>query len=225
VGYYGAGTRTHGFLLDNGNYTTLDVPGSSSTWATGINASGQIVGSYSDGTGSHGFLLDNGSYTTLDVPGSTGTWANGINASDQIVGSYSDVSGNAHGFLLDNGSYTDIGFNYALGINDSGQIVGVVEVFVYDIWYVSSYLQDNGSVTRLDVPGSGETDVRGINNSGQIVGLYFGDAGYHSFLLDHGRYTMVRLPTGLTGINASGQIVGSYEDAAGTHGFLATPVP
>jgi hypothetical protein len=46
----------HGFLLDNGSYTTHDVPGSTDTWATGINAASQIVGSYEDVGGWHGFL-------------------------------------------------------------------------------------------------------------------------------------------------------------------------
>src|SRR6516162_2384019 len=41
------------FLLDNGNSTTLEVPGSTSTRASGINDSGQIVGSYYDGVTNH----------------------------------------------------------------------------------------------------------------------------------------------------------------------------
>src|SRR5690242_7843203 len=80
------------------SFTTLDVPGASrniGTWATGINASGQIVGGYDR---NHGFLFDNGRYTTLEVPGTIynngdftiGTQAQAINASGQIVGSYSD---------------------------------------------------------------------------------------------------------------------------------------
>jgi hypothetical protein len=118
----------HGFLLDKGNYTTLDVPGSSWTWASGINASGQIVGCYGDGNTSHGFLLDNGSYTTLDVPGSQSTSAYGINDLGQIVGSYTDGTG-GHGFLLDIGSYSTLDVTGstgtgASGINSSGQIVG-----------------------------------------------------------------------------------------------------
>ena len=40
-------SATGAFLFENGNYTTLDVPGASSfTACLGINASGQIVGSY-----------------------------------------------------------------------------------------------------------------------------------------------------------------------------------
>jgi uncharacterized membrane protein len=46
----------HGFLFNNGNYTTLDVPGSSLTATNGINDAGQIVGVYADASGLHGFL-------------------------------------------------------------------------------------------------------------------------------------------------------------------------
>jgi probable HAF family extracellular repeat protein len=105
---YDAPNGTHGLLFDQGIYSTIDVPGSTSTSASGINNSGQIVGSY-DVAGpynSHGFLLDSGNYTTLDVPGSTGTYATGINKTGQIVGHYRDAAGNVHGFLFDSGSYT-----------------------------------------------------------------------------------------------------------------------
>jgi probable HAF family extracellular repeat protein len=97
--YQDAAGNEHGLLLDQGSYTTLDVPGSKGTTATGINASGQIVGQYQDAAYKvHGFLLDQGSYTTLDVPGATYTQATGINASGQIVGYYGDPVG-VHGFL------------------------------------------------------------------------------------------------------------------------------
>jgi probable HAF family extracellular repeat protein len=48
VGLYVAGGRTHGFLLADGQYTTLDfpVPGVRATIANGINARGEIVGQY-----------------------------------------------------------------------------------------------------------------------------------------------------------------------------------
>jgi probable HAF family extracellular repeat protein len=94
VGYFEVfylGDRTHGFLLDNGSYTTVDAPGLPNAIANGINNSGQIVGSYSDAAGDHGFLFDLGSYTTLDVPGSAGTAVTGINDSGQIVGYYSNA--------------------------------------------------------------------------------------------------------------------------------------
>jgi uncharacterized membrane protein len=82
--YYDATYNAHGLLLDNGSYTRLEVTGSTDTFPTGIDDSGQIVGAYSDAT--HAFLLENGSYTTVDVPGSTWTLGIGINDSGQIVG-------------------------------------------------------------------------------------------------------------------------------------------
>jgi hypothetical protein len=54
--YRDAADNLHGFLLDQGSYTTLDPPGSSRTIASGINASGQIVGHYDAADGEHGFL-------------------------------------------------------------------------------------------------------------------------------------------------------------------------
>jgi probable HAF family extracellular repeat protein len=53
-------------------FTKLDVPGSSFlsgyASASGINASGQIVGYYGGAGNSHGFLFDSGTYTTLTHP-------------------------------------------------------------------------------------------------------------------------------------------------------------
>ncbi len=97
--YTDANNINHSFLLSNGSYTTLDVPGSLFTQAHGINASGQIVGWYYDGNITHGFLLSEGSYTTLDVPGSSYTQGFGINDSGKIVGEYGDAGGTNHGFL------------------------------------------------------------------------------------------------------------------------------
>jgi hypothetical protein len=50
-------------------FTTLDVPGSNFTQASGINDSGQIVETYQVPRNSidHGYLLSGGSYTKLDI--------------------------------------------------------------------------------------------------------------------------------------------------------------
>jgi probable HAF family extracellular repeat protein len=68
------------------------VPGASSTFASGINDAGQIVGSFSNSTGTHGFLDIGGSFIQIDVPGASRTVASGINDAGQIVASTS-VSG------------------------------------------------------------------------------------------------------------------------------------
>src|ERR1700757_4250991 len=74
-------------------YTTLDDPlGINGTFATGVNASGQVVGSYNDSGGSaHGFLYSGGTYTTFNDPdaGNGGdTIPDGINNLGQVVGTF-----------------------------------------------------------------------------------------------------------------------------------------
>src|SRR5262245_40631848 len=91
VGYYqDSNSQNHGFLLDHGIYTTIDPPGSISTVATSINASGQIVGRYGTGSANLGFLYDHGTYTTIAAPGNSATDPYSINAKGQVVGVYSD---------------------------------------------------------------------------------------------------------------------------------------
>jgi uncharacterized membrane protein len=57
-----APTGNHGFLLRDGELTTIDVPGSPATVAFGINKHRDIVGGYYDANGqiTHGFLLNGG---------------------------------------------------------------------------------------------------------------------------------------------------------------------
>jgi probable HAF family extracellular repeat protein len=65
----GLGITTQPSLADPITFTIslIDVPGSASTMAMGINNAGQIMGSYTDNTGStHGFLDTNGTFVTLD---------------------------------------------------------------------------------------------------------------------------------------------------------------
>ena len=92
-------------------FTAFDDPSAIDhfTNATGINASGSMVGFYEASGVVHGFLLSGGTYTTIDPLGATSTTAQSINNMGQIVGSYRDSAGpNPHGFLLSEGDYTII---------------------------------------------------------------------------------------------------------------------
>lgn len=76
----------HGFVWDRGRVTRLDVPGSLSTGALGVNDAGQISGSYDDaGGGHHGFVLQRGRFTRIDAPGRTVTDAWGGNDRGEVV--------------------------------------------------------------------------------------------------------------------------------------------
>jgi probable HAF family extracellular repeat protein len=140
-------------------------------------------------------------------------------------------------FLYSGGSFTVINapgaeysITYALGINDSSQIVGTTNNDVF------SFLYSGGIFTTISDQGNG-TGANGINDAGQIVGCYYDAIGGHGFLYSGGVFTILDDPladkpfagytngTCATGINNSGQIVGYYQTyGAINHGFLATPV-
>ena len=128
--YHDASSARHGFILQNGVYTTYDKPGAFRTLLTGINDEGKIVGFYRDiNLIAHGFTLFNGITEDVVFPGSVHTKLHGINRSGQIVGEYEDAAGITHGFLFKNGNYKTLDFpgsfdTALLGINDDGIIVG-----------------------------------------------------------------------------------------------------
>ncbi len=76
--------------------------------------------------------------------------------------------------------------------------------------------------TTIDVPGANNTEARGINREGQIVGFYGRPegSGAEGFLLDQGVFTTIDFPgavdTLLTDITGRGKVLGFYT-AAGTH--------
>jgi uncharacterized membrane protein len=78
----------HGFLDNNGVFSTVDVPGANNTYSYGINNSGEIVGFEQIGSQQIGYLDTNGIFTVFDVPGGTNTVANGINDVGEIVGTF-----------------------------------------------------------------------------------------------------------------------------------------
>lgn len=90
--------RTEGFVIDDGVFTPLLVPGSTTTAAWDVNPAGEVVGNYSNAAGLHGFLLTANGYVPVDVPGATATRAVGINARGDIVGNFV-AGGRTFGFL------------------------------------------------------------------------------------------------------------------------------
>src|SRR5262249_8329382 len=96
----------HSYVKTGSTFTTIDVPGSSATIASGINNIGQIVGYFGESGRAHGFIKSGATYTTIDVPPSLGvpasfgidTFVYGINDAGVIVGTFSDTRG-SHGFI------------------------------------------------------------------------------------------------------------------------------
>lgn len=86
------------YVIRGGAVTTFAIPGSLTTRAWDISATGAIVGWHRNATGFHGFLLRGAAVTSIDAPGADATFAFGINPAGRIVGYFTDSTGD-HGFL------------------------------------------------------------------------------------------------------------------------------
>ncbi len=180
-------------------------------------------------------------FTSIDFPGATHTGAGGINNLGQIVGGYVLPNGTRHGFLDVGGIFTTIDDpNATVGtvasdINSSGQIVGSYDFTDPDHPFEGAhgFLLGGGTFTPIDFPAAGVTSTtpQGINDSGDVVGLYRMNGPGNGFLFSGGIYTTVNVPAALgccthaNGINNAGEIVGQYkspDDNAPRQGFLKT---
>ena len=128
----------------------------------------------------------------------------------------------------------------AFGINNQGQIVGLVPSPDGTTFYAA--LWQNGEITNLGtLPGDFAAIASGINNKGQVVGSTL-DSSFncdaHAFIWQDNVMTDLNTlfpassnlyPTMANQINERGQIVGMATVLSGphegeTHAFLATPV-
>lgn len=94
--------HSHGYLVQDGNFQSYDVPGSLGTNIWDINPAGAFVGVYTDSNKkAHGFLQlpDGPAPITIDYPNAVSTTAFGLNPGGAVVGQYTDTSGHTHGFL------------------------------------------------------------------------------------------------------------------------------
>lgn len=95
---YAPADRSAGYVIDDGEFKPLVVPGSVATSAWDVNPAGEVVGSYRDSIGVHGFILTADGFVSLNVPKAAMTRALGINTSGAVVGSF-DAGGRTYGFL------------------------------------------------------------------------------------------------------------------------------
>ena len=99
-GYYGP-SGTHGFTVSHGEYRSIDCPGGTFTFLSGVDPEGNMVGGFGTPDGHyHGALIKNNNCIRVDYPGSTDTYVNGSNPQGDVVGRYIDTGGLSHGYLL-----------------------------------------------------------------------------------------------------------------------------
>ena len=175
----------HGFVWDlSGTFTAFDVPGApAATYPASINAGGQITGYfYPPSGGARSFLRDAaGIFTTFDLGIGMQTFAADINTSGQITGSFLMLNGSRAGYVRDpDGTITQFSFPGLTGIagdsiNDTGVIVGGNFT---DQGNVSIERDQSGNVSLIPVPFPNKSNwTIGINQTGQIVGVYVDSAG------------------------------------------------
>ena len=204
-------------LSANADYTfsLLDIFGGTSSYAYGINDSGQIVGSISTTSGTSATLWSNGTITDLGaLGGGSYSTAIGINASGQVSG----VVG-SQGAIWNNGTLvtTEASATQFQGnvINNAGQVV-----FSNYAVPQRGLLWNDGTITELaPISGANDSQAKAINNSGQIVGSSFTTSGIETATLwSGGNVTSLAAVSGYANsrafsINDSGLIVGQSQPA------------
>ena len=165
--------------------------------------------------------------TQLEVPTDQAntTLPIAVNTSEAVVGYGTDTAGATVGFLYSGGKYTVINwagsdnFTRALGISDSGEVVGdwldSNGITFHGFTYV------NGTYTQYDVGGNVSTTIFGINTAGDFVGAegQRRNGGFlKGFTYIGGKlkefYANGTDPTYAYAINSSDEVVGEYFDSS-----------
>ena len=183
------------FLASGGTFSPFPPAGAtvpSGASYSGLNDSGAIAGQTNIGiTGNTAaFVSANGAVTPIAPPTTTSTSINAINDLGSVVGGYFPAvmpspTANQAAFLYANGIYTTLDvpgstFTEATGINNDGVVVGYFDQAPItgpggiQVTPITGFTYANGVYTDYSVPGQIETELFGINDSGQVVG-YYGD--------------------------------------------------
>ena len=201
-----------------GSDSYFSAPNAATTSMLARNNSGVSVGFYStQGSTSNiskGFILQGSTFTSFAHPNAVwGTQMAGINKYNSVVGWYLDSGEFAHGFKrYSNGGLATINYpsaqsTYAIGINDSGTIVGF-----YSNPDEHGFIYHNGQWATLDYPNTTGTELYGISNSGVIIGLDHSLEQGRAFLYENGTFKVIDVPdsyyTHALGISPGGIITG-----------------
>ena len=223
-------------------YTITDVsaPETNPSFATGVNASGQVSGYTTTGeSAAQAWRFTPGSgLQNLGSFGGVDSRAFGINNSGQVTGYSRDAGGLAHSFVFSTGAgLVDFGgFGNGEGafpqhINASGQIAGFSPLAGNDCAFRFSppnLTLDLGTIAGSTLPATAA--AYGINDAGRVVGIASSPSGFNrAFRTDANGANIAELGT-LGGdeswayaINNAGQVAGTSDSLSiDTHAFLFT---
>jgi len=172
----------HAFIYANGQMTDLgniSATGQFANYSHGIaiNASGEVTGwSVTDSFETHAFLYSGGQMSDLGTLGGSESRGRAINSLGEVVGwSYVPNDAAAHAFLMSGGPMMDLGTisgsnnSYAIGINDSGTIVGNSTSTGDGPFRLLPGGAPVNLNTYIDTFLQVLTAAKGINNAGQIL--------------------------------------------------------
>ena len=259
---------SNGSLTDLGSFGT-DKNGRGVSAAADLNDSGQVAGTSTvyDASGvskgsaaflwTQGTLQNLGSFGT-DPTGFGSSTAKALNSSGQVVGNSTVYDSNginkgSAAFLYTNGTLQNLGnfgadnngkgSSFAIGINDSGQVIGDSDLYVGGHYTATdAFLYTSGSLTDLgnfgtDPTGHGSSLPVAINAAGQVAGasdVYDANGiskGRDAFLYTNGVLTdLGNLGTDslgksfsvAVGVNSAGQVIGTSKVYDSAHTFLGT---
>jgi len=180
VGYYqyqNHNLSAYGFTWSDGQFTSLQVPGSVYTEPNGINTNGDIVGWYApaDNPG-RAFVYTGGQFRNFAYPGAFSTKALGINDTGAIVGYWEDSEITHHGMIYNRGNFQSVDYpgqtqTVLTGINDSGYISGYY-IGPGPGYVPGGFLYKDGNFYPANIPNATSSEVLGINKKGDVSGFY-----------------------------------------------------
>jgi probable HAF family extracellular repeat protein len=123
-------------------------------------------------------------YREITPPGATQTSVSGISTSAELVGFETQGSNNVD-FAFSHGKYqriviTNAPAAFLYGINPQG--TALVGQYEPTNGIVAGFLYQNKTLQTLQFPGSNVTSAYGLNDAGQVVGLFVDSSGVqHGF--------------------------------------------
>jgi probable HAF family extracellular repeat protein len=144
----------------------------------------------------------------------------GVNNAGVIVGDYVDAKSVQHGMILAGTKLTTVNNSSCEAISGTGGIsfYGVNSAGAAAGWCTSSktglaegFVYAKGKFTAVNFPKSNGTEATGINDKGEVVGLYLDSANNaHGFLFANKKYTAINVKgatqTAAWSINNAGEI-------------------